>query len=113
MLGIAFSEFTDAERMAEEIMDGRETSSRAIGGAPDPGKGNHNAKLGLMKSPNLADRPEHAAEKLRPSVALIDPKALTRGPIGELLAGVYEHIGTKRAGASAGAPPRGLGRCAF
>jgi DNA-binding NarL/FixJ family response regulator len=33
----------------------------------------------------LADRPEHADEKLRPSVALIDPKALTRRPIGELL----------------------------
>jgi hypothetical protein len=27
-----------------------------------------------MKSPNLADRPEHVQEKLRPSVALIDPK---------------------------------------
>jgi DNA-binding NarL/FixJ family response regulator len=79
----------DAERMAEEIMDGRETSSRAIGGARDPGKGNHNAKLGLMKSPNLADRPEHADEKLRPSVALIDPKTLTRGPIGELLAKAF------------------------
>jgi DNA-binding NarL/FixJ family response regulator len=86
VIGIAFSGLTDAERMTEEIMDERETSSRAIGGAPDPGKGNHNAKLGLMKSPSLADRPEHADEKLRPSVALIDPKALTRGPIGELLA---------------------------
>ena len=51
MDGFAFSELADAERMAEEIMDGRETSSRAIGGARDPGKGNHNAKLGLMKSP--------------------------------------------------------------
>ena len=89
VLGIAFSEFTDAERMTEEIMDERETSSRAIGGAPDPGMGNHNAKLGLMKSPNLAERPEHADEKLRPSVALIDPKALTRGPIGELLAKAF------------------------
>ena len=70
-------------------MDERETSSRAIGLAPDPGKGNHNAKLGLMKSPNLADRPEHAHEKLRPSVALIDPQALTRSPIGELLAKAF------------------------
>jgi DNA-binding NarL/FixJ family response regulator len=89
VLGIAFSEFTDAERMTEEIMDERETSSRAIGGAPDPGKSNHNAKLGLMQSPNLADRPEHAHEKLRPSMALIDPKALTRRPIGELLAKAF------------------------
>jgi DNA-binding NarL/FixJ family response regulator len=89
VLGIAFSEFTDAERMTEEIMDDRETSAWAIGGAPDPGKGNHNAKLGLMKSPNLADRPEQAIEKLRFLVALIDPKALTRGPIGELLAKAF------------------------
>jgi DNA-binding NarL/FixJ family response regulator len=70
-------------------MDERETSSWAIGGAPDPGKGNYNAKPGLMKLLNLADRPEHAAEKLRPSVALIDPKALTRSPIGELLAKAF------------------------
>jgi hypothetical protein len=89
VLGIAFSEFTDAERMTEEIMDDRETSARAIAGAPDPGKGNHNGKLGLMKSPNLADRPEQALEKLRFLVALIDPKALTRGPIGELLAKAF------------------------
>jgi DNA-binding NarL/FixJ family response regulator len=37
----------------------------------------------------LADRPEYAHEKLRPSVALIDPKALTRSPIGELLAKAF------------------------
>jgi hypothetical protein len=89
VLGIAFSEFTDAERMTEEIMDEGETSARAVGGASDPGKGNDNAKLGLIKSPNLADRPQHAHEKLRPSVALIDPKALTRGPIGKLLAKAF------------------------
>jgi DNA-binding NarL/FixJ family response regulator len=89
VLGIAFSEFTDAEHMTEEIMDEKETSARAIGGAPDPGKGDHNAKLGLMTSPNLADRPEHAHEKLRPSVALIDPKALTRSSIGKLLAKAF------------------------
>jgi hypothetical protein len=75
--------------MAEEIMDERETSARAIGGAPDPSKDKHNAKPGLMKSPNLADRPEHGHEKLRPSVAVIDPKALTRSPIGELLAKAF------------------------
>jgi DNA-binding NarL/FixJ family response regulator len=61
------------------------TGANAIGVAHDPGKGNHKAEVGLMKSPNLADRPELAREKLRPLVALIDPKALTRGPIGELL----------------------------
>jgi DNA-binding NarL/FixJ family response regulator len=70
-------------------MDERETSSRAIGLAPDPGNGTHNAKLGLMKSPNLADRPEHAHEKLRPSVGLIDPKPLTRRLIGDLLAKAF------------------------
>jgi hypothetical protein len=42
-----------------------------------------------MKSPSLANRPEPAHERLRPSVALIDPKALTRGPIGELLAKAF------------------------
>jgi hypothetical protein len=38
VLGIAFSEFIEAQRMTEEIMDERETSPRAIGGAPDPGR---------------------------------------------------------------------------
>ena len=70
-------------------MDERENSSRAIGGAPDPSKDKHNAKLGLIKSPNLGDWPEHAHEKLRPLVAVIDPKALTRSPIGELLAKAF------------------------
>jgi DNA-binding NarL/FixJ family response regulator len=63
--------------------------SRAIGVAPDPGKGNHNARMRLMTSPSLADPPENAHETLRPSVALIDPKALTRGPIAELLAKAF------------------------
>ena len=40
-------------------------------------------------APNLADPPENAHEKLRPSMALIDPMALTRGPIGELLARAF------------------------
>jgi DNA-binding NarL/FixJ family response regulator len=43
----------------------------------------------LMTSPSLADPPENAHETLRPSVALIDPKALTRGPIAELLAKAF------------------------
>jgi len=38
MDGFAFSELADAERMAEEIMDGRETSSRAIGGRVTPAR---------------------------------------------------------------------------
>jgi DNA-binding NarL/FixJ family response regulator len=69
-------------------MHQRETSSGGIGVAPDPGEGDHKA-MGLMKSPNLADRPEHAHEKLRPSVALIDPKPLTRRYIGDLLAKAF------------------------
>ena len=52
---------------------------------PDAGERNHKAHQGLMTSPNSTGRPELAHEKLRPSMALIDPKALTRGPIGELL----------------------------
>ena len=75
--------------MTEEIMDERETSFRVIGGAPDPGEGNHSGKLRPMKSPDVADRPEHPDEKRRPLVALIDPKALTRDPIGELLAKAF------------------------
>jgi DNA-binding NarL/FixJ family response regulator len=47
------------------------------------------ARMGLMNSPSLADPPENAHAKLGPSVALIDPKALTRGPIGELLAKAF------------------------
>ena len=43
----------------------------------------------LDRGMTLADRPEHAREKLRPTVALIDPKALTRGSIGELLATAF------------------------
>jgi DNA-binding NarL/FixJ family response regulator len=69
-------------------MHQRETSSGSIGGAPDPGEGNHKA-MRLMKSPNLADQPEHVHEKLRPSVALIDPKPLTRRYIGDLLAKAF------------------------
>jgi DNA-binding NarL/FixJ family response regulator len=57
--------------------------------APDP---SDKAKLGLMKSPNLADRPILARETLDPAVALIDPKALSRGLMGELLAKAFpEH----------------------
>jgi DNA-binding NarL/FixJ family response regulator len=70
-------------------MDESETFSWAIDVAPDPGKDNPKAKLGLMKSPNSADRPENAHEKLRPSVALIDPKPLTRRYIGDLLAKAF------------------------
>jgi DNA-binding NarL/FixJ family response regulator len=40
-------------------------------------------------APSLADRPENTHGKLRPSVALIDPMAFTRGPIGELLAKAF------------------------
>jgi DNA-binding NarL/FixJ family response regulator len=44
---------------------------------------------GLNEAPNLADPRENAHEKPRPSMALIDPMALTRGPIGELLAKAF------------------------
>ena len=50
--------------------------------APDP---SDKAKLELMKSPNLVDRPILTHETLRPAIGLIDPRALTRGPIGALL----------------------------
>ena len=47
------------------------------------------AKPGLVKSPNLAGRPILAHERLGSVIAFIDPKALTRGPIGELLARAF------------------------
>jgi DNA-binding NarL/FixJ family response regulator len=43
----------------------------------------------LNDAVDLADPPENAHEELRPSVALVDPMALTRGPIGELLAKAF------------------------
>jgi DNA-binding NarL/FixJ family response regulator len=53
-------------------------SLRAIGLPSERGKGE-----------DEADRPKPAYEELRPAVALIDPKTLTRGPIGELLAAAF------------------------
>jgi DNA-binding NarL/FixJ family response regulator len=70
-----------------------ETFSWAVDVVPDPGEDNPKAKLGLMKSPNSADRPEHAHE-LPPSVALIDPKPLTRRYIGDLLAKAFPEYAT-------------------
>jgi DNA-binding NarL/FixJ family response regulator len=56
---------------------------------PDPGKGNHRAELQLMKPPNMADRVEHARKHLPVSMALIDPKALTRRSIADMLAQAF------------------------
>jgi DNA-binding NarL/FixJ family response regulator len=64
-------------------------SLSATGLSHERGKGNFEAEVGPMKSPDSANRPEGARENLRPTVALIDPKALTRGPIGELLATAF------------------------
>jgi DNA-binding NarL/FixJ family response regulator len=64
-------------------------SLRAAGLTPERGRGNHEADVGLMKSPDSADRRGHARENPRPAVALIDPKALTRGSLGELLAAAF------------------------
>jgi hypothetical protein len=38
VLGVGFSEFTDAERMTEEIMDDRETSARPSAGRLTPAR---------------------------------------------------------------------------
>jgi DNA-binding NarL/FixJ family response regulator len=43
----------------------------------------------LNDAPSLADPLKNAHETLRPSMALIDPMALTRGPIGELLSRAF------------------------
>jgi DNA-binding NarL/FixJ family response regulator len=46
----------------------------------------------LRKPPGLAGRAEHAQKKLRVSIALIDPKPLTRRSIAEILATAFpEH----------------------
>jgi DNA-binding NarL/FixJ family response regulator len=56
---------------------------------PDPGKGNHRAELRLMKSPGVADRAERARKELRVSMALIDPKPLTRRLMADMLAQAF------------------------
>lgn len=56
---------------------------------PGPGRGNHQAKLRAAKPPVLADPAEHAPKKLRVSIALVDPKPLTRRSIADILATAF------------------------
>jgi DNA-binding NarL/FixJ family response regulator len=70
----------------------RREASQATSVRPDPGKGGREAELQLRKSRGLADRAEHVRKKLHVSVALIDPKPLTRRSIADILATAFpEH----------------------
>jgi DNA-binding NarL/FixJ family response regulator len=72
------------------FMQRTETSRVSV--APDPGEGGHEAEWQLRKSSSLADRAEHVHKKLRVSVALVDPKPLTRRSIADILAAAFpEH----------------------
>ena len=61
-------------------------SSRAVTVPPDSDNASNKRCLRLRGSPSLSRRAEHARKKLPTSVALIDPKPITRNLIGDLLA---------------------------
>ena len=67
----------------------RRGTSRPVSVPPDPGEGNHTAKLRLMKPSALADPAERSRQKLRVSMAFIDPKPLTRRSIADVLAKAF------------------------
>jgi DNA-binding NarL/FixJ family response regulator len=67
----------------------RRETARAVSVPPDPGKGSHKRSLRLMESLSLSDRAERVRKKLRVSMALVDPKPLTRRLIGDLLAKAF------------------------
>jgi DNA-binding NarL/FixJ family response regulator len=69
-------------------MHRRETAG-VVRAPPDPDKGSHKRRLQLIESASPPGRAERAGKKLRVSMALIDPKALTRRSIGELLARAF------------------------
>jgi DNA-binding NarL/FixJ family response regulator len=69
-------------------MHQRETS-RTVRVPPDSGNAGQEPSLRLMDSPGLSDPAERVHKKLPISVALIDPKPLTRRSIGDLLAKAF------------------------
>jgi DNA-binding NarL/FixJ family response regulator len=64
----------------------RQRPTRLVGVLPAPDEGNGTAKLPLASLNILADPPSRAQKKLRVSIALIDPKPLTRRSLSEMLA---------------------------
>ncbi len=67
----------------------RRETARAVSVPPDSGNGGHKRSLRLMEPPSLPDRAERVRKKLPVSLALIDPKPLTRRSIGDLLARAF------------------------
>jgi DNA-binding NarL/FixJ family response regulator len=64
----------------------RQRPTRIVGVLPAPDEGNGTAKLRLANLNILPDPPSRARKKLRVSIALIDPKPLTRRSLSEMLA---------------------------
>jgi DNA-binding NarL/FixJ family response regulator len=64
-------------------------ASRSAKVPPARGGGNHKPKLQETKSSVLVDPKEHATKRLRVSIALIDPKPLTRRSIADILATAF------------------------
>jgi DNA-binding NarL/FixJ family response regulator len=64
-------------------------SSRVVVVPPDSDNASNKRSLRLRESPSLSGRAERARKKLPTSVALIDPKRLTRSLIGDLLAKAF------------------------
>ena len=73
-------------------MQQRETS-RAVSVPPDPGKGNHKQSLRRLKSAKPTHRTGSGHKKSRASMALIDPKPLTRRSIADWLAKTFPEYG--------------------
>jgi len=71
----------------------RREASRAASVPPDPVRGNREARLQLIKSPNPRDGAEFGHKKARVSIGLVDPKPLTRRSIADILATAFpEHV---------------------
>jgi DNA-binding NarL/FixJ family response regulator len=68
-------------------------TSRAVSVTSDLGQGDRNARLRLIKIPGGMDRVDHVQKKVQVSIALVDPKPLTRRSIAGILATAFpEHV---------------------
>jgi DNA-binding NarL/FixJ family response regulator len=64
-------------------------TAEVVGAPPDTGKASKNRSLPLTESPGLSDQAERVRTKLPITMALIDPKPLTRRSIADLLAKAF------------------------
>lgn len=67
----------------------RTETARVVRVPPDPNKGSNRRGLRLIEPVSPPSRAERAGKKFRVSMALIDPKPLTRRSIGELFARAF------------------------